>query len=310
MIRLALRSLGQRKLRTALTAIAVLLGVAMIAGTYVQTDRIRGAFENLTQTVNRGTDVVVMPRESFSSDLAPATKGIDEGLLARVRSVRGVRLAEGQLTDSGALVIGGEAVSTGFAPSVVSSWSREPFDAFRYVKGGPPRRPGEVVVDEQQAADQGLRVGQHVGLSTRSGVQEVVISGIGEWGNGTSIGGATIVVPQLADVQRWFQRPGDLSRIVIAADRGVAPAQLAAAVRSVLPRSVTVKTGAADAAETADAANEAIGRASSPRRCSRCRAPRCSWAPSSSSTPSPSRSPSGRVSSRCCARLGRRVHRS
>ena len=36
MIRLALRSLGQRKLRTALTAIAVLLGVAMIAGTYVQ----------------------------------------------------------------------------------------------------------------------------------------------------------------------------------------------------------------------------------------------------------------------------------
>ncbi|HYH88367.1 MAG TPA: ABC transporter permease, partial [Solirubrobacteraceae bacterium] len=242
MIRLALRSLGQRKLRTALTAIAVLLGVAMIAGTYVQTDRIRGAFENLTQTVNRGTDVVVMPRESFSSDLAPATKGIDEGLLARVRSVRGVRLAEGQLTDSGALVIGGEAVSTGFAPSVVSSWSREPFDAFRYVRGGPPRRPGDVVVDEQQAADQGLRVGQHVGLSTRSGVQQVVISGIGEWGNGTSIGGATIVVPQLADMQLWFQRPGDLSRIVIAADRGVAPAQLAAAVRSVLPRSVTVKT--------------------------------------------------------------------
>ena len=122
MIRLALRSLGERKLRTALTAIAVLLGVAMIAGTYVQTDRIRGAFERLTQTVNRGTDVVVMPRESFSSDLAPATKGIDEGLLARVRAVAGVRLAEGQLTDSGALVIGDEAVSTGFAPSVVASW--------------------------------------------------------------------------------------------------------------------------------------------------------------------------------------------
>ena len=61
MIALALRSLGERKLRTALTAIAVLLGVAMIAGTYVQTDRIRSAFESITQTANRGTDVVVTP---------------------------------------------------------------------------------------------------------------------------------------------------------------------------------------------------------------------------------------------------------
>jgi putative ABC transport system permease protein len=259
MIALALRSLGERKLRTALTAIAVLLGVAMIAGTYVQTDRIRGAFESLTQTVNRGTDVVISPRESFSSDLSQPAQGLPEAMRATVDAMPGVRDARGQLTDSGALVIGGEAVSTGFAPSVVASWTPEPFDAFRYVKGGPPRRPGEVVIDRQLATDQGLSVGQHVGLSTRSGVQRVVISGIGEWGDGTSIGGATIVVPQLDDVQRWFQRPGDLSRIVVAADPGVSPAQLAAAVRSQLPRTVTVKTGAADAAEQSDAANDAIG---------------------------------------------------
>ena len=171
MIALALRSLGQRKLRTALTGLAVLLGVAMIAGTYVQTDRIRGAFESLTQTVNRGTDVVVSPRESFAGDLGAPTQGLDESLLTRVRDVPGVRLAQGQLDESGALVIGGEAVSSGFAPSVVASYSPEPFDAFRYVKGRPPRRPGEVVVDRQLAEDQGLRVGQRVGLSTRSGVQ-------------------------------------------------------------------------------------------------------------------------------------------
>jgi len=90
-------------------------------------------------------------------------------------------------------------------------------------------------------------------------VQRVVISGIGVWGDGTSLGGATLVVPQLADVQRWFQRPGELSRIVIAADPGVSPDRLAAAIRRDLPRTVTVKTGAADAAEQADAANDAIG---------------------------------------------------
>src|SRR5829696_8533651 len=153
MISLALRSLGQRKLRTALTALAVLLGVAMIAGTYVQTDRIRGAFESLTQTVNRGTDVVITPREAFSSDLGAPAQTLGEEMAATVRAMPGVRLAEGQLTDSGSLVIGGEAVSTGFAPSVVASWSREPFDSFRYVDGGRPRRAGDVVIDDQLAAD-------------------------------------------------------------------------------------------------------------------------------------------------------------
>src|SRR4051794_6696529 len=259
MIALALRSLGERKLRTALTAIAVLLGVAMIAGTYVQTDRIRGAFESLTQTANRGTDVVVSPREAFSTNVGAPSHRLDETLLASVRKVPGVGLAEGQLTDTGSLVIGGDVVSSGFAPAIVESASSKPFDAFRYVKGGPPRQAGEVVVDRQQADDQGLRVGQVVGLSTRSGVQDVVISGIGDWGNGTSIGGATIVVPRLADVQRWFQRPGELTRIVIAADPGVTPPRLAAAVRAALPRSVTVKTGAADAAEQAKTTNDAIG---------------------------------------------------
>ena len=123
MIALALRSLAQRKLRSALTAVAILLGVAMIAGTYVQTDRIRGAFESLMQTGNRGTDVVVSPREAFSASLGAPSQGLDEALLARVRAVPGVRVAEGQLTASGSLVVGGQPVSSGFAPSIVASAS-------------------------------------------------------------------------------------------------------------------------------------------------------------------------------------------
>ena len=44
MIRIALRGMARRKLRTALTAIAIVLGVALITGTYVLTDSIKGAF--------------------------------------------------------------------------------------------------------------------------------------------------------------------------------------------------------------------------------------------------------------------------
>ena len=56
MIAVALRSMAQRKLRSALTAVAILLGVAMIAGTYVQTDQIRTAMNDITRTANSGVD--------------------------------------------------------------------------------------------------------------------------------------------------------------------------------------------------------------------------------------------------------------
>ena len=44
MTRFALRGLLGRKLRTVLTALAIVLGVAMVSGTYVLTDSIKNAY--------------------------------------------------------------------------------------------------------------------------------------------------------------------------------------------------------------------------------------------------------------------------
>ena len=59
-----LRGLGARKLRTALTALAVVLGVAMISGTYVLTDTIDKSFDDVFQTASQGVDVVRHRREA------------------------------------------------------------------------------------------------------------------------------------------------------------------------------------------------------------------------------------------------------
>mgnify|MGYP006163739665 CR=1 FL=1 len=61
MITLVLRGMAQRRLRSALTALAILLGVAMIAGTYVLTDTINKSFSEVFEQANAGTDVVVVP---------------------------------------------------------------------------------------------------------------------------------------------------------------------------------------------------------------------------------------------------------
>jgi putative ABC transport system permease protein len=74
MIATALRSLAQRKLRSVLTAVAILLGVAMIAGTYVQTDQIRDAFRDIQNTAYEGTDVSIMPRRSSAGRSRPPTR--------------------------------------------------------------------------------------------------------------------------------------------------------------------------------------------------------------------------------------------
>ena len=56
MIRFAVKGLATRKLRTALTAIAIVLGVSLVTGTYILTDSIKGAFNGIFTQVYKGTD--------------------------------------------------------------------------------------------------------------------------------------------------------------------------------------------------------------------------------------------------------------
>ena len=139
MIALALRSMAQRKLRAALTAVAVLLGVAMIAGTYVQTDQITSAFEDIQQTANAGVDVVVTPREAFTGDWSQP-EPLRYDTFRAIHRVEGIDRMAGELWETGALVVGGKTIQSDFAPSGVVSDVPEPFNPFRPVRGTPSRR--------------------------------------------------------------------------------------------------------------------------------------------------------------------------
>jgi putative ABC transport system permease protein len=145
MIALVLRGLAQRRLRAALTALAILLGVAMIAGTYILTDQIRTAFEDIEQTANQGVDAVVKPRVEFGASFG-GTRPLEESLVERVASVPGVERAAGQLWESGALVVNGERIASQYAPSAVMSTVGEPFEPTEPITGRQPNGPGEVGV--------------------------------------------------------------------------------------------------------------------------------------------------------------------
>ncbi len=64
-IRVTLKGLARRKLRAALTAIAIVLGVAMISGTYILTDTIKSAFGTVFTVVYKHTDVVITGKSAI-----------------------------------------------------------------------------------------------------------------------------------------------------------------------------------------------------------------------------------------------------
>ncbi|HZT54447.1 MAG TPA: hypothetical protein VE995_08705, partial [Gaiellaceae bacterium] len=106
MIGVALKGLAGRKLRAALTAVAVVLGVAMISGTYVLTDTIKSAFGTLFTTVYQHTDAVVSGRSAIGNETRNGTlpPSFPASLLARVRRLPGVAEAQGGIADYAYLV--------------------------------------------------------------------------------------------------------------------------------------------------------------------------------------------------------------
>ncbi len=259
MAALAVRGLLSRRLRSALTAIAILLGVAMISGTYVLTDQIRTAFEDIEKTANQGVDVQILPREEFTGSFSePAT--VPESVVERVRAVSGVGRAEGQVIGTGSLVVDGKHVEPNAnAPVIVASVMSDPFNPTRAVEGRQPRRPGEISLLKENAEDEDIRLGQRIGLATRTGVKPVTVVGFVQYGDVSSVGGATLIITTLADAQRWFELEGRVSDIAVAAAPGVSPQQLVRRIGPVLPRTLQAKTGEQDAADEAKEVNDQIG---------------------------------------------------
>jgi putative ABC transport system permease protein len=258
-LKFALKALRTRKLRSVLTGVAILLGTAMIAGTFILTDQVSGAFDDIFKKANEGTDVILTQKTSFESQQQQPGP-LPESLIATVAKVPGVAVAEGQIGGLGALVVDGKYVgpSSG-APPLVFSTPSERFNSNTIVDGTFPTKHGEVAVDKALADREQLKVGQQVGLTTRIGQQPVTISGIFKFGDANSIGGATLTAVTLKDAQDWYDRKGQVSTILVGGDPGVSPNDLASRVQAAVPANVLVETGTANADRQSSDINDNLG---------------------------------------------------
>jgi putative ABC transport system permease protein len=260
MTRYALRSMASHKLRTALTAIAIVLGTAMMAGTFVITDQIRNAFSDIFGTSFAGTDVYLSRKPAFGSGTGQDQVGpLPASVIAQVRQVPGVAKADGQIQAAGSLVIHGKYLKAqGGAPNLVVSTLPKPFNQNTLVSGHYPDAHGQVALIEQTATDHHLHVGQHVGLTTLVGVQPVTIVGVFKFGDVSSIGGATVIATTFSDAQHWYDRVGKTSTISVDAEPGISPTELKSRLQAALPRDVKVQTGTQAAKQQTDQISNSI----------------------------------------------------
>jgi putative ABC transport system permease protein len=249
-VRVALRGLATRRLRAALTAVAIVLGVALVAGTFVLTDSITGAFNSIFSTIYKGTDATVTGRNLIDSK---ATGGagangdvppFNQSLLARVQALPGVKEAVGDVSGSLQLVVNGKAITSGGAPNLGFSVnpSKPQFSSLRLVSGSWPGAGG-VVIDTTTASKKHLHAGQTIGVQGVGPVVRLQISGLVKFGSASSLGGATLAGLQLTTAQRLLGRVGKLDEIRASAKPGVSPAKLVEEIRPILPRDTQVRTG-------------------------------------------------------------------
>jgi putative ABC transport system permease protein len=250
MLSLVLRGFMQRKLRVLLTGIAIALGVALMAGTYILTDTINKSFAGIFSVANRGHDVVVTPRQSLGRETRSQTSPITDQTLARVKTMPGVAQAAGSIFTPGAFLdVHGKRLTVGGAPAFIASESPKRFESFKPVQGRLPANAAEVAIDEATAKRHNLKVGGQMIVAGLAPAKRYTIVGITRFGGGESFGGAGAAILTLPEAQRAVALPGHFDQIDVAAQPGVPAQELRDRIRAVLPATVDVRTGAQQAAK-------------------------------------------------------------
>jgi putative ABC transport system permease protein len=257
-VRFALKGLLGRKLRTALTAIAIVLGVAMVAGTFMLTDSIDQAFDTIFTDSRTGSDAVVTGKSAFDLSEGSGTNAptLSESLVPEIQKLPEVAAAEGSVNGEAQLIgDDGKAIVYGGAPNLGFSVSgkNSRFEVLTLVEGSWPKN-GEVVIDRATADKENFKIGQQVGVQAEGSAQRLRISGLVRFGSVSTIGGATLAGFNLPTAQELFGKRGRLDEISVAAKPDVSDTELVQALRDVLPPTAQVKTATQqahdDAAET------------------------------------------------------------
>jgi putative ABC transport system permease protein len=245
------------------TALAVTLGVAFTAGTFVLTDTVSRTFDGLFGTIYTSTDAVVRGEETFEGPMNSGAQRprVDAALLDVVRGVDGVETAEGSVLGY-ARIAGADGQPLGDGQNGMqlgTNWVEdERLNPLSIREGRAPLGDDEVVVDVKSLRDGALAVGDTTTVMVQGPPQQVRIVGSVTFGDADSIPSSTIVAFRSDIAQQLIGEPGKYEEIVVAAEGGVSQEEVTSAIAAVLPAGTEALTGADITKENQDAVAEGL----------------------------------------------------
>jgi putative ABC transport system permease protein len=260
MRKVTIKGLLAHKLRLALTALAIVLGVAFISGTFVLTDTLNNTFTVLFGSIYQKIDFQVRGVAQLGSGANATRNELPESLLATVRGVPGVAAAQGQVGGNAQFEAhDGKAIQTGGAPTLgVSFDSDQQLSSLHIVAGGPPLTADDVVMDAGTASKYHFAVGQRVRILSIGPVRTFTITGIAQFGSADNLAGATLAAFTLPTAQDVLQEAGHLDNINVVTAPGASKPAVQRAIAGVLPHGVEVVTGRTVVNENTSSINQAL----------------------------------------------------
>lgn len=219
------KNVAANKIRLALTALAIVLGVGFISAANILSDGLQDSFGTLAAEITQGTDLQV----SRDADV-PLTSG----QVSTLASIDGVRVAEGQYEAQENTVLpiraNGEVIQPSGPPVLAFSWTNdEQLNVTTIETGRAPEGPGEWVIDMGSAADNDLVVGETYELvvPNAAGKTSAELVGTFRFGAENQTNGAVLLAFEAESAKSLFDRD-NFSNIAIATDgsRAIADVQV------------------------------------------------------------------------------------
>ncbi|GAA2751131.1 ABC transporter permease [Kitasatospora cinereorecta] len=234
MYRTALRNVLAHKGRLLMTALAVMLGTAFVAGTMVFSDTAGQAMRNSYSKSYTDVSVQITDRAAGShasarekSEKAPGT--LTDATVKELAALPGTAKARGVVAgftgvaDRKGNLIGQawSARGTNFVPDASGVDPRYPM-----ADGRGPKAAGEIALDQATAKTGGYHVGDTVRIAGNGPAVDAKLTGVFTTDDPEVTSGSSLTLLDTASAQKMLLAPGQYSSIVLTAKAGTSESEL------------------------------------------------------------------------------------
>ncbi|MFJ4647712.1 ABC transporter permease [Streptomyces bobili] len=235
MLKATLRSFLAHKGRLLLSALAVVLSVAFVAGSLIFSDTVTRTFDRLFASTS--ADVTVEPRDDLDSSVPTgAVQTLPAALTGRVAAVEGVSSAHADVSVQNITVVDSANKSVGpttGAPTIATDWYLTDRSPVELTSGHVPRGAGEAVLDADTADKKHVETGDTLTVMAQPGSFRVEVVGIATFRT-TNPGAALVFLDPEVAATRLLGSADLATSVSVEASDGVTDAELKTRIAAAL----------------------------------------------------------------------------